>query len=260
MLIHGFYMNKSSSINHVKELDELKADHTQEDLAAWVSEYGKYIIYGIVGVLAALFLIMQLASGKRLSSENEYIMAAFQFERMEKGEKGSAEALTELEGILVKHPELESRYDGPIGQELLAQDNVKQAETYIQRTLSRIKEPSLSLHQEYTQTTLQIAKGDHKDALASAMGLKEKLMKMEGLTRQYQTLYAFNLLRIAFLQQELGNKDQEKLAWSELKAAIGGSTSQKVLLLELPSEFAKHLQAGKFSLSDYIAERESSLG
>jgi hypothetical protein len=105
---------------------------------------------------------------------------------------------------------------------------------------------SLPYHSQYASATLLISKGQLGVALDEAKKLKKVL---EGQKQAHKLLFAFNLLRIATLEKEVGTPEGELAAWNEVK----GVDSDSYQSLQ---ETFKEKSA---TLSDYIKHREESL-
>jgi hypothetical protein len=135
------------------------------------------------------------------------------------------DSLQKLQTILKKHPELHAKYDGAIAQALLSAQNPTEAAPYAERTLQRTQGETPAPYLDYASTTLLIANGKYDEALKAAQSLKSNT--------EYPTLYAFNLLRIAFLNRELKNTQAEKAAWAEVKQLAEGTHAVKISPVEM---------------------------
>jgi chaperonin cofactor prefoldin len=164
----------------------------------------------------------------------------------------------EMKRALSQVPALEKKYEAVIAQKLFAGDQISEALELAHRSLSRVREDA-PFHVAYGETTLLIEQGDYQDALEKSVGLKEQMAKerdwgqMEGEWLTGGTLlYAHNLLRIAFLQQELKNNPGEKAAWDELESFLKKKENLASLVIG-------NFQEKGLDLSNYIAERKKQL-
>ena len=75
-------------------------------------------------------------------------------------------------------------------------------------------------------------------------------------------LYAYNLIRIAALEKEVGSSAGELAAWDELLENAGWKSATSTSKMVDPEVYAvlQHtFQDGKLSLYDYIAKRKEEL-
>jgi acetyl/propionyl-CoA carboxylase alpha subunit len=240
-------------------------------LVEWFTENGKNILYGLAGLLGIIVLIYAFSSTQTNKAEQEYIQAANDFAYFSRTSDIqdsilATEALTRLNTILSKHPELHATYDGAIAQILLNREQTKEALIYAQNTLARVKSNNLTFYSDYAQNTLLISQKNFKQALENTLALQQKMKEeFENPTSEHtfgDELFALNLLRVAMLQQEQGDKPAELQTWQEWKQYAGlnsiKSTNQKVN----PQAFRaviQQLAVGSFSLPDYITYRENIL-
>jgi hypothetical protein len=110
-------------------------------------------------------------------------------------------------------------------------------------------------HARYAKTTQLIEKRDYAKALKEARALRVALEGDKQLWNEGQSgrvLYAFNLLRIAQLQREIGTPQEESLALSDLEM-VAVTDQETAQLLE------QSFRIGEVSLSDYIKNRKLAL-
>ncbi|MBI2810774.1 MAG: hypothetical protein HYX67_08110, partial [Candidatus Melainabacteria bacterium] len=75
-------------------------------------------------------------------------------------------------------------------------------------------------------------------------------------------LYAYNLVRIAALERELGSKDGELKAWEELERNAGWNDRPANLKTYDPEAYAlleQNFTRGDVSLADFIAQRKKEI-
>ena len=115
-------------------------------------------------------------------------------------------------------------------------------------------------YEEFAAITLQISRGDYSAALKQSQELKQKLLKDATTAKQERTfgdiLFAYNLLRIAMLEQKSGTPEGEKAAWSEWNSYTQASTNTASIraasFYTLDSLFGE----GSLTLGTYIKSRE----
>ncbi len=233
----------------------------------WLMENGKALPYIFGGLLLACALIFKYSTSKDSKAESNYLLAENYFEMLTRslqGEAGDSKetlaTLDKLAEITNSYPELNSRYDGLIAQLLLAMQKEKEAAPYAERTLDRTKKDNTPYHTSFSETTLLIAKGLYAEALVNAKELQKKLKADAGtdsLRSPYANLFAYNLLRIAMLEQQAGSPQGEKEAWDEWMAHFDQTENSG-----LENAFAalnQELKEGKYSLVEYIKARTVAL-
>jgi hypothetical protein len=138
---------------------------------------------------------------------------------------------------LKKSPELRQKMSGDIAQALLVEGRIDEAEELAKSPLSELRSIAPE-YAEFSEISFLIARKHYQEALEKSVSLKEKLSEQSRLWSQ-------NLVRIAILQQQLGNSAGELAAWREFDRI----DSPAGLALKEPSV---HFQA-------YVAERKKTL-
>jgi hypothetical protein len=153
--------------------------------------------------------------------------------------KEKPKLLETIEKGLQAHPELHARYDAKLTQRLIERDQGTLVDRYASRLLEQ-KNLDRSCYGQFANLSLMIAKGNFSEALEESVKLKELMEheKWEGTT-----LYAYQLLRIALLQQQIGTPQEELLAWRDLMQKKGDEI--------LEPYFRDH----KLVLKDYVHYR-----
>lgn len=254
---------------HLSQFDE------ESPLVQWLSQNGLNALIALIALIAVVLLGYRLFYGGSSQQEMEYFNAENDFQLFNQGkiaDTGTAsndEAFTKLQKILKSLPELNAKYDGLIAQTFLNREEISQAEPYANSTLVRIHDNHLPFYAEYAETTLLISQQKYQDALTKANGLKLKMLENAKISEnQHQDrtfgdiLFAFNLLRIAMLEQQMGTKKDELKTWQEFKqfAKWNGEPSPSTLIS--PKAFQtllEHFQEGKVTLLNYIEAREKIL-
>lgn len=245
-------MNKSSPspINNI-HFDE---DWTSHPAIEWLSNNKHFLMWGFLGLLAALILASRLITWKTLDAEKDFFQAQTAFNHFEEAavsteDQTAAADMEQLEAIMKRHPELKPKYEGPLAQTLLITGEVPQAEPFINDILKRTKPDHLSLYQNYTKGSVLIGEGRYADALQNAKQLKADLDQLGGESNSI--LYVFNVVRLAMLYQQMNEPQNELKMWEELE-----NQPQR---LEALVAAAQAYQIGNASLEQYIEERKSAL-
>ena len=164
-----------------------------------------------------------------------------------------------------KHPELKAEYEAKLAQDFIAVQESKKAREFGNKVIERTNQP---YYRDYAQTSLLLSEQKFEDALEQALCLKRQMLADEAFwekgqkTKGYGSgLFAFNLMRIATLYQELGMKDRELEAWRDLKAFAGWNAPQKDVRIgqEGFQSLLHHFTVQDMTLLDYISAREAEL-
>ncbi|WP_154017811.1 hypothetical protein [Candidatus Protochlamydia phocaeensis] len=220
----------------------------------WLSAYKQYLIGGCVGLFALLVLAYRLLSTQTLQAEKDFFQAQADFLQFQQNQDPSANPtlLKELKDIMARHPELHAKYDGALAQTLLIEGNPSEAKPFAQSSFQRTRPDRLEFYQDYAKTSLLIGEGLYSDALAQAKQLKDKMDQQTDSEAFGQTLYTFNLIRLAMLYQQLNQSQQESEAWAALQ-----NQAEKHLVDVLP--VYQLFKTGQTSLNHYIDERKQAL-
>lgn len=212
----------------------------------WITTYKQYLIWGILALFAAMAITYRVLTWSNLSTEEDYYRAQTIYNKFQDDAFDNQEELQELKTIMQRHPELQSKYDGPIAQTLIIEGEIPQAKDFANMVFQRTRPDQLALFEEYSKTSLLIGEGSSADALQQAILLKAKI-ENDNLTDS--ALYAFNAIRIAFLNKELGNKDAEKEAWAAVQT-LGENSKAAAEVIGLFS-------SGSTSLNQFAAQKNS---
>lgn len=208
------------------------------------------VFFGIV------ILIVYSQSGSSASSFMRAEKVFAEWESMPQDEalfRAMSQALEQV-------PELRDKYQAVIAQQLIAVGKGAQAFPLAYGVLETAREET-PLHADYAETSLLIEQGECQRALERAVGLRERIAKECDVEKFCQDvlvggafLYAHNLLRIAFLQQELQNAPGETAAWHDLEAFLERGRSSPVSELILNS-----FREEGVDLAHYMADRKRQL-
>ncbi|HVX01166.1 MAG TPA: hypothetical protein VHA52_12150, partial [Candidatus Babeliaceae bacterium] len=216
----------------------------------------------------ALFLVVGMVAASRWvkgDAQADYLTAEIAYQHWE---GGKGEALTRLQKIIRKHPELHAKYDGAIAQKLLSTSEKGLATSYGKAALKRMGDFSPH-YKNFSHCSLLIVENKLAEALQGAKELKAAMEKDEAfwekkseLMRHGCILYAFNLLRIAMLEKEAGTPAGELAAWRAFKENagwLGAQPASKTYDPEAYQLIQDNFHNQETSLLDYIKYREEFL-
>lgn len=221
-------------------------DYMDYPIVQFLIKNSRQIGYGVVILFLLIVLAYRFLAYRSYEAEKDFILAKEAVLSLNDPEKEES-SLATLQSILNQHKDLQAKYDGIIGQTLLTQGKTEIAKPYIERTLNRVKGEASPLDQDFAKTSLLIAEGDLNEALKNAYLLKDKMLEMVSPS---STLFAFNLIRIAFLEKAVQNHAAEQKAWEELKAMQEPSYPIKITPYEL-GRIMTHFDDQEASLKDY---------
>lgn len=135
-------------------------------------------------------------------------------------------AFKQLLTLLNQYPNLRPFYEGPAAQELLNQKKLPEALPLTQRTLERVKPLLPSFYLAFSENSIQIEQGRYEESLTQAYYLKKAMDDLQVKTAP--TLYAFNLIRIALLEKQLGHLEKMGAAWKEVEQIRQGTHPYKL--------------------------------
>ena len=167
--------------------------------------------------------------------------------------------LTGLVHALQKMPQLKEKYEPILVQKFIEGGRGGEVLDLAAKAIALAKTET-PLHAAYAETTLLIEQEQYQLSLERAVALKTKMASEGGVIHLLENpafggavLYGYNLVRIAFLQQELGNGPGEKAAWEELETFLS------LIGEEMAQPLSRGLEEKGFSLTDYIRERKGML-
>lgn len=184
----------------------------------WLAKNSRNLLYTVLGFVLLLGITYRYMSKQHYQAEQDYFLAANAIEAMQDPQKAHS-ALTEIQAVLKRRPELQAKYDGILAQNLILEKNLSEASVYAERNFERVSKEINPLFLEFASNSLLLESGKKEEALANATALKEKMLQMgkEDTKDQFgNQLYLFNLIRIAMLQHALQNTQAEAKSWEEL--------------------------------------------
>ncbi len=257
---------KASSQHKQSQTIALEHSETEGGLPHFFAKHGKNVILGLLAILILSFVIYNVVFRGNMTAESDFLNAPADFYQFQQGGSKASTAYTDLQQILKRQRGLQAKYDAPIAQTFLAENDSAKAQNYIDYTFTRTHNELNSSFYRYAQNSILITQGEFSLALENAKELKQILIsELKTSTRQYYgyNLFAFNLLRIAFLEQELGNRSGEQNAWHQIKRYTSAKdpteSNVQPALTKAFRQMSAVFQEGQTSLSDYIAARERSL-
>ena len=248
----------------IEEIPIGKFGYVKRQVVDWFSAHVNVIVIGCISVVVLLMGADRLIGWMKGDSRLDYMTA----ESVCSNWEGTKDALARIEKLMRKHPELHQKYDSVIAQKLLSSSQSGLGSSYASATLKRIEEFS-PYYTKFARGSLMIAEGSLKEALEDAKNLKMQLEvdqsfweKRSQIVRHGSLLYAYNLLRIATLEKELGSAHGELAAWKELKQNAGwgeGQIATKTYDPEAYHLIEQNFRKQDVSLLDYINHREDLL-
>lgn len=228
----------------------------------WISQNGKQLLYIILGLIAFALLISRFF-GSSSSSTADYLAAESAYTKFtqESDPKARDTAFEQLNALLKKHPELLPKYEGGLAQTLLLRGDLPSAVTFAQGIMHRTAADHLELFNHYSKTTLLIADNKWETALSQAQDLKAQLESLQKessdakIAADEQTLYLFNLIRIAMLHQALKQTHEEIKTWQAFKEVPVSKTAPFPVDSALYEQVVSQLGEGEANLLSYIDTR-----
>jgi hypothetical protein len=233
-------------------------------LSLRLAPYKNVFYIGAFCLLLLTFLAVKMG-GKRHKNEVDFVMAANAFTKWEQALDKEHYALTNLTRLMKKHPELHAEYGAKLAQTFIAIEDELEARAFGNQVIDRTNQP---YYKDYARGSLLVSERKFSKALEEALRLKNEMLgdkdfwkKSQGVKSFGSALFAFNLMRIATLFQELGSKEQELEAWKELKSYAGWEGSQKDTRVSQEGfeSLLNHFSVRDMTLLDYIAAREGEL-
>lgn len=209
----------SASTRQIRFTEDL-ADHP---IIQWIMTNKRYLLFGFLGLFLLLIVSYRLISSTTLKAEEDFFRVQMTFNAFQEKaihSKESSESLIDLNqliSLMDLHPELHAKYDGLIAQSLLIENLESKARPFAEQSFIRTKGENLDFYHEYAKTTLLIGAARYEEALTQTKQLKENLAQIETGNSFGETLYAFNLIRLATLYQQLGQSEQELQTWNEVE-------------------------------------------
>lgn len=249
------------------EKQKLPQETRVEEWMFLLQKHYKTILSSIMGGVLLLFLVYQLFHRFQGTSRTDYIEANSLFNEWFSAPKADKDSFQKLEKVISRHPELETKFGALIAERCLQLNDKTSAKKHALAAIKRTG--SSSYYEQFAKTSLQIADGKTKDALSASKGLKLEMEedtafweKQDSLVRHGSLLYAFNLLRIAFLEKEAGTPITEMKAWEDFEKHLGSVNAGFMVKTDHPEAYqmlAQSFSDQNISLLDYIQHRKQVL-
>ncbi len=216
-------------------------------ITEFIHKYGSIILYTVLGLASAIALFFYFTRSSEASSLQDYLKADSAYAQFASAPSDEAEtALAPLLQLMARRPDLKQLYEAKVAQALIGKDQTASAGIAIDNSLKRLDTDSLSLYHSYTETTLLIANDDYEAAYNRAKDLHH-LMTESFETPEDEALFAFNLLRLATLQQQLGLHSQQRKSWEQILSYAENDNAVQTML--------RHIRDGRVTLESYIQSR-----
>jgi hypothetical protein len=246
---------------------EIKS-HAEEGQFSWILRYSTRIAVGLAALFMVAFVVYQWMHKTQSHDLKEFLTADNLYTRWKEKPLENQESLDKLKKIISALPQLKTRFEPLIAQELLAIGSSEITPSFAAAALKRIKKGN-PYYTDFAYTTLLIANGELQDALDQALTLKSMIDKDPSFAKEGSVhthvghlLYAYNLLRISLLQKEVGSTQGEFLAWSELEKKAGWQEEtveltpvQKEVYSLLEENFAQN----QITLKEWVKHRKNVL-
>ncbi|MBN4067167.1 hypothetical protein JYU14_03685 [Simkania negevensis] len=180
-------------------------------------QHKKTIVITLLIVLVLFFATLYLLAHNKTEREETYyeIENTLQSYRTRR----SPETLLNLASLIASTPSAQAKYNPLLAQAFLNSQLNNKAIPYAQSALQRTDSQWSSLFGSFSTTSLTIAQEHYQHALDQALATKKSLETLPTPPTQlpyYNALYAYTLLRIAFLQQALNDNTAELASWNAL--------------------------------------------
>ena len=235
----------------------------------WVSGHSKTVLISLVSLLVFLFTLFQVVGHFSTSRHSDMIAAQSAFSAWASAKISDDELFKKLEKPLKRNPELQAKFGALVAQHFLTLNDPKHAEAFAKQTWKRTGSSLSPYYAEFSKTSLLVSQGKLKEALEAAQSLKLKMVEdtsfwanRDQMVRSGGLLYAYNLIRIAALEREVGSAAGELAAWDELLENAGWASAVSTTKRFDPEAYSllqRTFQDGKLSLRDYIMQRKTSL-
>jgi len=229
-----------------------------------IAPYKNSIYVGVLCLLLVTVFAIKMGN-KKHKNEADFVSATNAFVKWEQVLDKEHDELQNLASLMKKHPELKAEYEAKLAQTFIAIQEDKKAREFGSQVIQRTDQP---YYRDYAQGSLLVSERKFAEALEMALYLKKQMLADEGFWERSQGvksygsgLFAFNLMRIATLYQEMGMQERELEAWNELKSYAGWSLPQKDKRIgkEGFQSLLSHFSVQDITLLDYISAREAEL-
>jgi hypothetical protein len=206
---------------------------------SFILKHWKKFVYGFLAIAALTPFIFRLAHSRHKQSQIDFLNVKKYAASFYKGLPLDIDACHELEKIASKHDEVRPLADLILKNSFVEQGKTDQAIALATDCLKRGDPLIPSFYKDYSYATTLIFQQRYLEALDQAELLKIKLQQTN--PGSFETLEAFNYLRILFLAKKIDDQKKYNLTLNQLKAHPGYKTIELI--------FSK----GSYNLSQYLA-------
>lgn len=242
--------------------DDQKPSFLESKQFLWFRENSNLLFYVLLGLIALFIVIYKTGSYRSSKNESDYFTAEKEYQKIVKslqdGEKNESlkDSFDKLQSILQSRPDLASKYEGILTQALLIEGDNKDATIHGNNVLTRIKKNDLSHYQNFSEITLLISNQELEKSLQKSLALKEELEKYKENSHDsfsyFEKLYAYNLLRIPFIQNQLKKNEEAFSSWKKIDEYLYASNSENLFFLEARNFLENLFSNQNISLKNYI--------
>jgi hypothetical protein len=243
-------MPANKKLINVTEQMVVEGSSSEERWTNFFINRWRQILLGIA--IAFLLLLASFFFIKKEPKLSQTAVSEKQFHKMLSDSLSPDILLEQSQRLFSQSPSLKTRFQATLAQNLMAKGEWNHSVNYAEAALVDTGKIQPQLFTEFSQISLDIGQKKYKQALDRSIQLKEQLATQEAPS--YSILAAYNLLRIALLQQEVGDAQSELNALSDYNRYIDSESlhgNQIALFNELKER--------DISFNDYITDRENRL-
>lgn len=171
------------------------------------SQFFSRHIWKIALSLASIVLLCisldRYLSSKTFEKKHDFLTIKTLFEKVGPKEPLSKESLDTAEAILKRHPELHATYDTALAINYAAAGNNEKTHLLTADILKRLEKQMPAPYLAYTKISLLLLEENFSQAYLETEALEASLKE----TAVFDTLRAFNLVRLTVLAKKLGNAE-----------------------------------------------------
>lgn len=250
-------MGKTTRPSSLNIIDDNIDEWASHPAVEWLNANKQKIFWGFLSLLLLLVIAYRFIAHYDHQAENDYYRAdavflQFQKEVSRGNKEQAAQHLQDLNAIIARHPELKAKYEGELVQDLIIAGDATQAVPLAEDIFQRTITDAIQFYQNYSQATLSISENQYQKALEQTIQLQETLNPFVN-EKGFEYLFAYNMLRLAMLHQQLGHQKEELQTWeaieqlpSNIKTVLENSQNQTY-------------NRGNASFNNYINQRKKAL-
>ncbi len=247
----------SSLKEEPSEADETRSLFVTKSIR-FLIQYAYTLLMGGLSLLLVCFIIGYFLSSRNKSFSSDLVVAKMDMKKVLEGKDLENESMSRIKAIVKRNKSLHSHYDVILAQHLLGEKNITEASPYIDQVWSRTNLKQFPFYHRFAKTSILIVDHKYQKALAEARHLGKDIEAVDGFDKALdygKTLYAYNLLRIALLEQALGEDLSEQKAWEDLVKYVAAKNKNTASETNIFDDF----KLGNLTLFDYIQEQQNLL-